>query len=861
MQSSALSDQPPCARAARRRALRVLFSAAALTPLLMPAWPARANQFTWVGGSGAFDSASNWVNAGGGNGVPGAGDTAFFTTGTTIFDGDASQSAEVIGVMDWNLEGAYTVGNDTTVTGSLQLSGSAPLTTNVLYVNGGSFLADAGSIVIENDALQVNNGGAATLNDSTTVKDNTDVAIGLDAFASLVIQGGSVLNSSQAGNFGSGVGGGYDSGGGLHHGSGSVLVTGTGSTWSDSYLISIAGPGSGATLSVQNGGMIKAPNFAISNGFSPFGTSNASGPGQVTVDGPTSSLQTTSVQYIGIGGAATLTIQNEASDENTGFTDVAQGTMSTGTFIVQSGASATAQSLTVGDAGAGTAQILTSGSCSVATLAVAAQANSTGVVTVDGLTTVVTVSGLADIGQAASGTVTVQNAGSFDALDAPVIVGDQDTGAGTFIVSGANSSASTDDLTIGNNGNGTLLIDKGGKLFTLGNATLGNGIAGGGTATLNNASGWTVNGDLTVGNQYTAAIFVQGASTLSVEGNVDIAQTGVANGSIQANASTLDFSGALFVGDSGAGTIFLSNAANLTAATLTLGHESSSEGVIAATASKVSVLGDLIVGDDGYGTLVLSNGATLSTQTMTLGRQSNGVGLLGALNSTIIVSSSPIVGAAGAGTMVLSNSTLIVSSSSGSNVATAGVRLADGLTTQIGPDGALIGTGTINCPTLVDDGGALVVGSQIPSIGTVSQAASRQRLVASPPVLTIDGDFEQDSGSLDIQIQGSDPTLYGQLDVTGDVDLAGTVLLDFGNGFAPKEGDVFEILDVDGTVNDFSSEIQYAGLAPGWQFQLQQSGDLYEILSLSNGISTTPEPAGAVVFIAITATFCRRRRG
>lgn len=54
--------------------------------------------------------------------------------------------------------------------------------------------------------------------------------------------------------------------------------------------------------------------------------------------------------------------------------------------------------------------------------------------------------------------------------------------------------------------------------------------------------------------------------------------------------------------------------------------------------------------------------------------------------------------------------------------------------------------------------------------------------------------------------------------VTGDAALAGKALLQFGNGVAPKQGDAFELLRVEGEVTGAFDEIVVQGLAPGSDF-------------------------------------------
>ena len=54
--------------------------------------------------------------------------------------------------------------------------------------------------------------------------------------------------------------------------------------------------------------------------------------------------------------------------------------------------------------------------------------------------------------------------------------------------------------------------------------------------------------------------------------------------------------------------------------------------------------------------------------------------------------------------------------------------------------------------------------------------------------------------------------------VNGDATLAGTLVLQFLNGFAPDLGDAFDVLEVSGAVTGAFANVQVRGLAPGADF-------------------------------------------
>ena len=188
----------------------------------------------------------------------------------------------------------------------------------------------------------------------------------------------------------------------------------------------------------------------------------------------------------------------------------------------------------------------------------------------------------------------------------------------------------------------------------------------------------------------------------------------------------------------------------------------------------------------------------------------------------------------------------------------------------LGKDGAfgLFGTGVlslapgtfISTPTVhVGAGGQLhgrgrVQGNVLHEGGLISPGRS-------PGVLTIDGDYTEvgDDGTLLAEVGG---TLlgdeYDQLNVTGNVTLAGTLVVRFINGFAPHAGDEFAFLSVGGTQTGAFSQIEIENLAPGFQYNLMADGGGLSLRALNDGVFV-PEPATLVLLMFAAAGWCLRR--
>jgi hypothetical protein len=143
-------------------------------------------------------------------------------------------------------------------------------------------------------------------------------------------------------------------------------------------------------------------------------------------------------------------------------------------------------------------------------------------------------------------------------------------------------------------------------------------------------------------------------------------------------------------------------------------------------------------------------------------------------------------------------------------------------TLRVGPGGTLSGKGKI-------------VGKVINAGGTIHPGGS-------PGTLTIEGDLEADADSmLQFTVHGLIAgDQYSQLVVTGNVSVAGGIQLDFENGFAPKTGDVFQLVSATGTLGTGNLQFDINGLLPGWSYETAMVGGAYQLTSLNDAVSALP---------------------
>jgi fibronectin-binding autotransporter adhesin len=172
----------------------------------------------------------------------------------------------------------------------------------------------------------------------------------------------------------------------------------------------------------------------------------------------------------------------------------------------------------------------------------------------------------------------------------------------------------------------------------------------------------------------------------------------------------------------------------------------------------------------------------------------------------------------------------------------AGANTYSGLTTVEG--GTLDVNGSIVGDAIVKRGGTLA-GTGVIGGNTTVLPGGKLEPGNSPGTLTIGGNFTQELGSLlGIEFAGTAPgMLHDVLRVTGNVALGGDLLLEFIDGFAPHQGDVFEFLNVDGTLAGSFANVELRNLAPGFQFDLRPDAGGLMMVALNDGVFVPPPPS------------------
>ena len=124
----------------------------------------------------------------------------------------------------------------------------------------------------------------------------------------------------------------------------------------------------------------------------------------------------------------------------------------------------------------------------------------------------------------------------------------------------------------------------------------------------------------------------------------------------------------------------------------------------------------------------------------------------------------------------------------------------------------------------------------------------------SPGEVTVTGDVTlSDSAILQLELGGlTMGSQYDHLDITGTLTADGTLNLLLINGFTPKMGDTFDLLDFASLIGAFD-QINLPTLDNGLFFETSS-------LLTTGTISVVPEPGTAGLFVLLTLTALAKRR-
>lgn len=440
-------------------------------------------------------------------------------------------------------------------------------------------------------------------------------------------------------------------------GQGSVTVTGAGSTvYYESGTLGKSSGGVGTGLATNQGS------------WGPFNTTiGGSGTGTLTIEGAGTQINVPSGTTIGAnaGGIGTLTIRNQATGSfNQSFvpTSLIVGGAGQGTMLIQSQAAVTSVDSIIGASGPSGQGTLTiedaSSSFTGAQCRLGEVAGSTGTVMVhnNGSLTLDT----AIVGKAGTGQLTYDGAGSSFTLNTSMSVGDQTGGNGTFTVrNSANANFTAATIIVGNAGTGNLFVQNAGSALTAAAARLGDVSGGNGTLTLQTNGALTLDTAI-VGNAGNGQLIYDGAgSSFTLNTSMTVGNSVGGNGTFTVRNAAVFNSPPMVVGSAGTGNIVVQDASSsITGTTTALGDLATGNGTVTIQSSGTMSMDSAIVANAGTGTLIV-DGATsnLSLATsLVAGKLAGSNGTVTLRNSATFASPPATIGEGGRGRLIVKDS-------------------------------------------------------------------------------------------------------------------------------------------------------------------------------------------------------------
>ncbi len=345
-----------------------------------------------------------------------------------------------------------TIGVEADGIGAVTITGPGSTWTNT----GGLFVGEEGSgaVTIADGgsggsggvylARTADSTGSATVTGGGSTWNTGFLGVGENGQGTLTIANGGVVHSGHGDV-------------GLYDGTGFATVTGGGATWTTSYLT--VGEYGAGTLTIEGGGL-------VTNSASAFIGSETTGGGEVTVTGGGSRWQSADIQYIGMGGQGTLTIENGGGVTNTADAFIGYHTTGIGNVTVTGGGSTWESSgdLYLGRNGEGTLTIEDGGFVNPDETFIADQAGSIGAATVTGAGSHLITIGIS-VGSAGAGSLVIADGGLVDNRGATI--GQFAGSEGHALVTGTGSRWRPEhDLWAGSEGRGELTVADGAVVET-----------------------------------------------------------------------------------------------------------------------------------------------------------------------------------------------------------------------------------------------------------------------------------------------------------------------------------------------------------------------------------------------------------
>ncbi len=134
----------------------------------------------------------------------------------------------------------------------------------------------------------------------------------------------------------------------------------------------------------------------------------------------------------------------------------------------------------------------------------------------------------------------------------------------------------------------------------------------------------------------------------------------------------------------------------------------------------------------------------------------------------------------------------------------------------------------------------LRAGSSAPGFMASRTAVTPSLPIIQPGTLTFSNTVTlSPTAVITLDVIGKTANLYDHIIVSGTAQLGGQLVLNFGDGFAPKQGESYNVMQAGAFASAFQTTT-IAGLAPGFTYTLSATGGAFNLVALNDGVPTTP---------------------
>jgi T5SS/PEP-CTERM-associated repeat protein len=377
------------------------------------------------------------------------------------------------------------------------------------------------------------------------------------------------------------------------------------------------------------------------------------------------------------------------------------------------------------------------------------------------------------------------------------------------------------DVAVSNNGD--LSIQSGGVVTAASRIDLGvlstiaPGITVFGTATVTGAGSQlnlsNATGTLTVGDAGTGELTIKNGGVVTSNGQIIMGSQSSGRGviSVDGPGSTLNSQGAIYVRNN-ASLMEISGGGVVNGAGISIGPGNDADLVVTDSGSVLNNKGPLSVGSNGRGLLLIVRGGAVNNDgDAVIGAQpgSQGHAIVGGGNARWINAGSLNIGSLGSGVLDISNG-------------------------RVSANTITIGTG-----------GAVNISNGMLSANTITDHGILDNEPFTESQIDLNGSFILASdGTVGFGIKGNDNSDHTVLDISGSSLFQGTLRLDFLDGFTPKKGDTFDLINDPEGADFTGATFEVTGLGAGFKYSETFSDGMFILTALNNGINTTttPEP-------------------